>query len=165
MKKKAPAAFRKRQTALPFILLGALILGGLATSCRGGPAEEPGQTERPIRHVILITVDTLRQDALSVYGSESVSTPHMDELARDGMIFREAYTVAPWTIPSLASLMTGLSPKAHLMVKLESRLSDNVHTLAEHLRDAGYQTAAIGVNDLLTPDSNLHQGFLHFEFE
>ena len=145
------------------VLLVTSLLAGLA-GCAREPAEDAQRTERPIRHIILITVDTLRQDALSVYGSESVSTPHMDELARDGIIFREAYTVATWTIPSLASLMTGLSPKVHQMVYLDSRLSDGVTTLAEDLRDDGYLTAALVVNALLTPDANLSQGFLHYEF-
>jgi arylsulfatase A-like enzyme len=139
------------------------LFAGLMAGCGREPADEPQRAERSIRRVILITVDTLRQDALSVYGS-STPTPNMDGLARDAVVFRRAYVVAPWTIPSLASVLTGLSPKVHRTVNLESRLPDGVTTLAEYMGGAGYRTAALGVNDLLTPVANLGQGFHRYEF-
>jgi len=146
----------------PLTVLLAVFLFATTGGCFILLEQEAERPVRPIRHVILITVDTLRQDALSVYGSDT-PTPNIDAFARDGMVFRRAYAVAPWTLPSLASLMTGLSPKAHQVVNLDSRLPEGVITLAEHMGDAGYRTAALGVNDLLTPASNFGQGFQHYD--
>jgi arylsulfatase A-like enzyme len=119
---------------------------------------------RPIDHVILIIVDTLRPDALSCYNPDSGPTPHIDRLAQDGILFTNAFSVAPWTLPSVASIMTGLSPTVHLALRPESRLADTPTTLAECMRDEHYMTAAIGVNIFLKPEHNLSQGFDEYHF-
>lgn len=115
-----------------------------------------------IRHVILITVDTLRADVLSCYNHQSASTPNIDQLASDGILFTKAISPAPWTLPSIASIMTGLSPSVHMATSLSSKLPDNLPTLAEYMRDAGYFTVAIGSNDMLKSRSNISQGFLKY---
>lgn len=120
-------------------------------------------TDHRIKHVILITVDTLRADALSCYGQQRISTPHMDRLAENGILFQEAISTAPWTLPSLASIMTGHPPQVHVTIKPGSRLPDTLRTLAEHMRDAGYLTAALGSNPWLEP-SNMSRGFLGHSF-
>ena len=120
--------------------------------------------EHPLRRVILITVDTLRGDALNPSNKKRISTPNLDRLAADGVQFTQAVVVAPWTLPSLASIMTGLSPKAHGTVGRQSILPENFHTLAEYMRDAGYYTAAFGSNPYLLPRSQLSQGFLEYDF-
>ncbi len=127
----------------------------------------PGQITKAnnqFKHVILLTVDTLRADVLSCYGSEEVSTPNIDQLARDGILFTNAISPAPWTLPSLSSIMTGVSPIVHKVTKGNSQLDDNFHTLAEYMRGAGYFTSAIVYNGYLSHYSNLSQGFLQYRF-
>jgi arylsulfatase A-like enzyme len=114
--------------------------------------------------VILLTVDTLRADVLSCYGSEEVSTPNIDQLAKDGVLFTNAISPAPWTLPSFSSIMTGLSPLVHKTTKVNSQLPDNLSTLAERMRDSGYLTVAIVDNGFLSPHSNISQGFLEYNF-
>ena len=128
------------------------------------PSGELTRTGHKIKHVILITVDTLRADALSSYGHKKGSTPHIDQLARDGILFSGARAPASWTLPSLASILTGLSPRAHTAMQLDTKLPNEVHTLAEFMRDAGYHTAAIGSSELLQPAFNLSQGYRDYVY-
>ena len=120
--------------------------------------------EHQLRHVILITVDTLRGDALNPSNKKRISTPNLDRLAADGVEFTQAVVVAPWTLPSIASIMTGLSPQVHQTIGRESLLPGNFRTLAEYMRDAGYYTAAFGSNPYLLPRAGLSQGFLEYHF-
>ena len=63
--------------------------------------------------IVIITLDTIRVDRLSAYGFMNGSQPHLDRLARDGVIFDQALSVAPLTLPAHSSLFTGLFPPAH----------------------------------------------------
>ncbi len=117
-----------------------------------------------VDHVILVTVDTLRADALSCYDSQGVHTPNIDRLASDGVLFANAISPAPWTLPSLGSMMTGLSPLVHKATKINSQLPDTVSTLAERMRDDGYFTAAVVSNGFLSPYTNISQGFIDYNF-
>ena len=126
--------------------------------------EPPRRNAHVIKHVILVTVDTLRTDVLSAYGAGGVATPNIDQLAEDGVLFQNAISAAPWTLPAVTSIMTGLSPMVHGAVRPNSKLSDSVPTLAEYLHADGYFTTAIGNNPLLTTDFNLSQGFLEYNF-
>lgn len=116
-----------------------------------------------LRRVILVTVDTLRQDALSCMNEDAPPTPCMDQWARDGILFEQAMASSSWTLPSLSSVLTGLSPDVHRAIRWNSRIPDKIQTLAEHLRSAGYDTSAVGWNDLLRPASNLSQGFRDYD--
>ena len=122
------------------------------------------EIDHQINHVILIIDDTLRPDVLSCYNPKSISTPHIDQLARDGVLFKKAISVAPWTLPSVASIMSGLSPSVHKATGRKSKLPDTVRMLAEYMRDADYYTAAIGRNRFLIPNFNISQGFLEYNF-
>ncbi len=141
----------------PFVML-------IAMQAPKYPLKEFKNKDHKIKHVILITVDTLRADALSCYGYQSESTLHIDQLARDGILFNRAISSAPWTLPAVASIMTGLSPSVHMTVEHQSKLSDILPTLAEYMRDAGYFTSGIGSNLLLTPNYKISQGFLEYNF-
>jgi len=121
-------------------------------------------SDHKVKHVILITVDTLRADALSSYGGTATSTPNMDSLAKDGTLFKNAYSAAPWTLPSFSSMMTGVSPTVHKTIASDSVLPEKFKTIAEYLRDSGYYTAAIGDNFYLHPEFNMDQGFLEYNF-
>ena len=116
-------------------------------------------------YVVLITVDTLRADALSCYNSSSgVDTVNMDSIAKDGVIFRHALSPAPWTLTALASIISGLSGFEHGAIKRDHRLSESHTTVAEVLREAGYHTASIGYNIYGTERFNLHQGFDDYQW-
>lgn len=121
-------------------------------------------TDHQIKHVILLTVDTLRSDALSCYNPQGVPTPHIDQLSSDGILFSKVVSAAPWTVPSFSSIMTGLSPSVHLATKSSSKLPDRFKTLAEYMTEAGYYTTGIGFNYYLIPSINLSQGFVEYNF-
>lgn len=113
--------------------------------------------ERP-RHVVLIVVDTLRADEVPFLAGAR-STPAMARLADDGIVFAHAASAAPWTLPSVASIMTGVDPLVHGCVETESVLPPGIPTLAEHMHAAGYRTAAAGANPSLKARTGLARGF------
>ncbi|HEV8238626.1 MAG TPA: sulfatase [Thermoanaerobaculia bacterium] len=124
----------------------------------------PRQPRKP--NLLLIVVDCLRGDALSVVGYPRETTPNIDALARQGTRFTHAYSQASWTRPSLPTILTGLYPSEHGLLDLESdpnapsaALDDSVLTLAERLKGAGYATAMVGEQHQLSPKFGLQQGF------
>ena len=117
-----------------------------------------------IPRVILITIDTLRRDVLTTYTPESTLSPQIDSLARDGIVFEQAHSAAPWTPPSVASILTGLTPFVHGVSKTQTRIPAGIETLADYFLDAGYATAAFGGNALLYDQPALRRGFQQYEF-
>ncbi len=119
-------------------------------------------------HLLLVVLDTLRADHLSPYGYERITTPGLDDyVGRHFTRYQNARSTSPWTLPSHASLFTGLYPAEHGCAYpgvAAQQLRKDVRTLAEILRDAGYQTAAISANDVyLRPRFGLDRGFEHFD--
>jgi arylsulfatase A-like enzyme len=112
--------------------------------------------------IVLITVDTLRADALSVYRADAPRTRAIDDLAKDGMVFEHAVAPAPWTLPSLVSILTGLMPAAHRAIGFTSAVAPTITTLAEYLNERGYRTGAVVHNDLLNPQNGLADGFADY---
>ena len=113
--------------------------------------------------MLLVTLDTTRADRLSPYGFMDVALPHLDRLAREGVVFDQATSVAPLTLPAHASLFTGLLPPAHgVRDNAGAALASDALTLAEILRAAGFRTAAFVGSDVLHPDRGLNQGFDHY---
>lgn len=113
----------------------------------------------PSKQILLITVDTLRQDALGLYGNLRAKTPHLDTLGKDSLVFTRAYSPAPWTYPAVASFLTGVSPRVHGMTNGKTSLPPAIPTLAESMQQAGYRSCAIGTNAFLLPRSGLDRGF------
>ena len=110
--------------------------------------------------VLLVTVDTLRADRVGAYGDGLAATPHMDGLAAQGALFREAIAAAPLTLPSHASLLTGLYPAGHgLRDNGGFRLAEDVPTLAEGLQAAGYRNGAFVSAYVLDSAWGLDRGF------
>jgi arylsulfatase A-like enzyme len=119
-----------------------------------------------VRRILLVTIDTLRWDALSVHGSTN-PTPNIDRLADDSVLFTAAHSPGPWTVPGVTSLMTGVSPWTHRLLHMNERLPAGLPLLAERLRDAGYLTGATGFNYFLSPGytrGSLERGFDHYDF-
>ncbi len=115
-------------------------------------------TARP--PVILITIDTLRADRLSSYGSDRVSTPHIDRLAGEGVRFANASSTVPFTLPAHSSIMTGLYPPTHgVRENVGYVLGADRTTLAERFRDAGYRTGGFVSAFVLDARWGIGRGF------
>lgn len=120
------------------------------------------QPKRP--DLILITLDTTRSDALGCYGRSGDPTPNLDALAREGVRFTQARSVAPLTLPSHASMLTGLYPPRHTVRDNgQAVLPQSARTAAECLEDAGYETAAFVSAAVLDEPWGIAQGFQYFD--
>ncbi len=97
-------------------------------------------------NVVLISIDTLRADHMCVYGYHRPTTPRLSRLAGEARVFDRAYCTAPLTGPSVVSMLTGQYPHRHLVRLLWQKITAQNVTLADHLRRAGYQTAAVVSN-------------------
>jgi arylsulfatase A-like enzyme len=125
-----------------------LALGGAAPACRrepAGPAPAPQAVpawpSRP--DVVLVTIDTLRWDAVGFAGNKRVQTPVLDRLAGQGMVFEEAHAQNVVTLPSHANILTGLYPYQHgIRDNTGFRLDPSIPTLATLLKGQGYATGA-----------------------
>jgi len=107
-----------------------------------GAAGEPRPDKASRRDVFLITIDTLRADHVHCYGYDRVQTPSLDQLAKQGVRFTQAFTPSPITNSSHASILTGLLPSAHGVSDFGVPLAASHLTLAETLKKRGYRTAA-----------------------
>ena len=119
-----------------------------------------GRPSRP--NVIIYLIDTLRRDHLGCYGYQLPTSPHIDAFAGNAVLFEDAIAESPWTRASVATLFTGLWPPAHTAVDRNDALPEATVTLAEHLRDAGYHTAAFVTNGNISDQLGFGQGFREF---
>lgn len=134
--------------------------------------------ERP--NILMVVMDTTRQDALGVYGNALPTSPNFDQLSSLGMLYTNAWSTAPWTWPAHASMFTGLYPWEHGAHFTEAKegafLLDpdpllvssyvkDTKTLADELNELGYETIAISANRLIGPTFPLTQGFSHSEYQ
>jgi arylsulfatase A-like enzyme len=111
-------------------------------------------------HIILVTIDTLRADVLGRRDAAGeLIAPHLSGWASQAVAFTQAIAPAPWTLPSLASLMTGFGPFVHGAKTFDARLPEALPTLAERLGGQGYYTGAIGYNPFFEPRHGLARGF------
>jgi arylsulfatase A-like enzyme len=135
----------------------ALAAGLLAASL----ATVPGACSRtrPSASLLLITIDTLRADHLSAYGYSRPTSPRIETLARQGMVFRNTFATVPRTTQSVATILTGLYPKHHRARGLFSFLPPGNTTLSEILKERGYSTWAVVSNIFLQPGKGFEQGF------
>jgi choline-sulfatase len=111
-------------------------------------------------NLLIISLDTVRPDHLGCYGNSGAATPTLDRLAAEGVVFDDALTSVPLTIPSHTSLLTGLSPLSHAVRDNSNfRLEDDFVTIAEVLRANGYATGAVVGAYVLDSIFGLSQGF------
>lgn len=114
--------------------------------------------------IIFILVDALRADHLGAYGYQRETSPNLDQLAGSGVIFMNAMTSSTFTVTSLASMFTGLYPWEHRALFAYSMiLGDDLVTVAQKLREAGYQTAGFSATYFLLSDFQLERGFELFD--
>ncbi len=143
---------------MTFALFAAVALAALG-GCGADPAAEL-RGDGPSPPVVLLAIDTLRGDHLGCDGMEGLRTPRIDALAADGVRFSRCYSAAPWTLPSFASVYTGLRPWRHGTVGgPRAVLADSFTTLAEHFAAAGYATGAAVTINYVGPDFGMTQGF------
>lgn len=136
---------------VPLALL--LALSAVALPSCGKPARE-------VRSAVLITLDTTNAIALGCYSGREGLTPHLEELAREGIVYLRARSVAPLTLPSHSSMLTGLYPPRHTVRDNGlTPLPDAAETLAEQAREAGIETAAFVAAIVLSSSYGLDQGF------
>jgi choline-sulfatase len=121
---------------------------------------------KPPSNLILITMDTTRRDRLSCYGYSQKTTPNLDRIAARGLLFEQAFTPVPVTLPSHATMMTGLYPFQHGVRNNGSYvLADSLTTLAEMLKAKGYDTGAVLGGFPVDHRFGLAQGFGHYDDE
>ncbi len=112
-------------------------------------------------NIILISIDTLRADHLSCYGYKRKTTPNIDRIAEEGVLFKNAYSTSVWTPPAHASMLTGLYPSQHGVVD-ENKLDNQIPTLAEILQSNGYRTAGFVNNPAVGQLIGLDRGYDSF---
>lgn len=150
-----PSSRRRRPRAAVLVAIGLACVS--CAACKGRNARTPAPAHPDI---IVITVDTLRADRLGCYGFAPARTPHIDRLANEGVLVEHAVAPTPITLPSHASIFTGLYPPAHgVRDNGRYRVPDDVTTLAERLKSDGYQTQAFVSSMVLHRRFNLNQGF------
>ena len=147
----------RRRLAWPATLILLLALAP-------GAEEVSARSRRP--NILLITVESLRRDRLGCYAGDGKSTPAIDALAARGVRFERAYAASPSTVPSVATILTGLYPGHHgIRHDLGGRLRDDAPTLAAMLGRKGYRTAAVIGSFHLDSDRGLDPGFGSYDDE
>lgn len=138
---------------LPISLI--TILAGLGLCGCGQDTTPRGDAKQ----VIIFDIDTLRADRLGCYGAERATSPHIDTLAEESVLFEWAFAQGPNTPPSQTSIFTGLYPSHHGRISALDVLADEVTTFAEVMRDGGFVTAAYVDGGNMAAASGLDQGF------
>lgn len=156
-----PASLELAAKALLSSIAVAILL---AAGC--GRNNQPTSEDR---NVVLIILDTVRADHLSCYGYERSTSPTIDSLSACGILWQEARSQAPWTLPSHASIWTGLSARAHGTNHIggidgfDLGLDTSLPSLPAILSNAGYETASFTNIALLGPDFGFDEGFDWFD--
>jgi arylsulfatase A-like enzyme len=116
--------------------------------------------------VLFISVDALRADALPVYGGKAATTPVLDRLAGGSYVFEQARSTAPWTLPAMASMFTGVDVPVHGVANRLTPIPRQLITLPEVFHRDGYYTAAFGAGNAGLPEDEREfwRGFDRFEF-
>jgi arylsulfatase A-like enzyme len=161
------AAMGVVRRSLPWMALAALVcvvaipIWGMWSAHEALATLPAISSSRP--NVLLVIVDTLRADHLRAYGYQRDTSPNIDLLARQGTLFDTAISASSWTLPSHATMMTGVYPDMHGVDSTKRQLAPHFLTLPWRLRQAGYRTAAFSANTFFfTRRYGLGQGFLHF---
>jgi len=149
------------------VFLMALSTPRLNESLAVSPVERFHSVEVPPAdgpNILFICVDTLRADHVGLYGYHRDTTPRIDAFFGQGRVYERAYSASPSTGPSVVSMLTGLYPHRHGVRVLCQRIPANAITFVDHLRRAGYQTAAVISNAVLADTaSGIGDRFDHYD--
>ncbi|MFQ6082104.1 MAG: sulfatase [Candidatus Aminicenantia bacterium] len=121
--------------------------------------DDRGQRADGKVNVILISIDTLRADHLGCYGYERETSPNIDRLAQDGVLFLNTFSQAPYTLSSHMSILTGLFPTNHRVLHLSQSLSPTIQTLADLLRSNNYFTIGLTGGGQVSARYGFSKGF------
>lgn len=143
------------------VLGGALALLWLVLAAVSWIWSRQGAENRP--DLVLLSVDTLRADRLGCYGNRRGISPNLDRIAGEGLQFERAVAPAAWTLPSMASVLTGLPALEHGAVRMDTALASRFETLPEVLANDGYRTVAVVSHVFVNRAFGLAQGFELFD--
>ncbi|HKW66386.1 MAG TPA: sulfatase-like hydrolase/transferase [Terriglobales bacterium] len=154
--------------SLPWVAaVAALLVIGLVTFQRLHERREISRLPAPppgAHNVLVIVVDTLRADHLSTYGYARPTSPNLSRIADQGVLFENAMAPSSWTLPSHASMLTGLYPHQHGATYMGSSLVPHLPTLGEAFQHLGYRTAGFSASTyFFSRRTGLGRGFIHFE--
>lgn len=153
---------RHRRDRRALLLVGASVIVAVAVVAALFLRRSLPEDFRPL-NIVLVTADTLRADRLPAYGYDRVSTPHLDEMAASGVVFENAHTVVPLTLPAHSSMFTGTFPMYHgVRDNGGYYLDDEQITLAETLKENGYTTGGFVAAFVLDSRWGVGQGFDRF---
>jgi arylsulfatase A-like enzyme/tetratricopeptide (TPR) repeat protein len=146
------------------IVRAATIVAVVLASCGGKSAPDASPSAAALApdapSVLLVSLDTVRADHLGCYGHAAARTPNLDALAKRGVRFERAYAHTPYTLPSHATLLTGLYPAAHgVHVNFQGAIAPESAPIAESLAKIGYRTAAFVASSVLDRRFGLARGF------
>jgi arylsulfatase A-like enzyme len=142
------------------VVLGVLSYGPVREISRRAALPAPQNSP----NVLIIIVDTLRADHLSTYGYTRDTSPYLTHLAQQGVLFENAIAPSSWTLPSHASMMTGLYPRESHVEEDKDILSGSLPTLGDAMESRGYRTAAFSANyGYFCRYHGFIHGFTHFE--
>ncbi|MGD1001723.1 MAG: sulfatase [Candidatus Brocadiia bacterium] len=141
------------------LLRGLMLLSLLSVSTAGAAASPPATKY----NLLVISIDTCRADHLACYGYNRDTSPHLDQLAREGVLFENLTAAASWTVPSHMSMFTSLYPSVHGVQTFTSQLGEGVPTLAQCLAQSGYVTAAFVTGPVLNHYFGFNRGFQYYD--
>jgi arylsulfatase A-like enzyme len=153
---KIKEAFKMKSSLLTTLLVVATLFHGC------------GKESPPPVNIVLIVMDTMRAQNMSLYGAESRTTPYLDRFSESATLYNRSIASSPWTLTTHASMFTGLHPSEHgarIFQKSETefpiaKLNDDFVTIAEYLQEKGYETVGFTTNvGFLNPVWGLNQGF------
>ncbi|MCK4341502.1 MAG: sulfatase [Phycisphaerae bacterium] len=146
-----------------WVVLAVVLISGGWGVYRKLSSSEPDRPTPTGPNVLLISIDMLRPDHLHCYGYHRETSPRLDRLAAEGVLFENHISSTSWTLPAHAALFTSLADSVHGCQDTDRRLPDKLVTLAEEFAAAGYKTAGFFSGPYLHPAFGLSQGFEHYE--
>ena len=162
------ARIAQRTAVLALLVTAGALALWWAMPSSSEPASAPVRQEPPgLRaaaggrrpNVVLVSIDSLRADHLGAYGYPRPTSPRLDRLAAEGVVFDSAWSTTTWTLPSHVSLLTALYPEVHGVTEDGLRMTADQLLLSEVLRSAGYRTAAFVSAPFLNRIYGFDQGF------
>jgi arylsulfatase A-like enzyme len=150
------------RAAVVVVSLGLCLAGGCGKNADPQQAQKL-RTAADSPNVVLISIDMLRPDHLHCYGYERATSPQLDQVAAEGVLFENHISSTCWTLPAHAAMFTSLSDSVHGCTDTDRKLPDDMVTLAERFHAAGYTTAGFFSGPYLHPAFGLGQGFEHYE--
>jgi arylsulfatase A-like enzyme len=157
----------RARLVIPLAGIGLALLGWSAVGFAPDPSQDPAAQTRPATaetserpNVVIFLIDALRADRLGTYGyTRRPTSPRIDALANEAAVFEQASSPAPWTLPSVVSLVTSTFPCEHGMLDNRQRLSSTFDPLAARFQRLGYVTLGLYANALVGPTFGLDRGY------